>query len=56
MKNLIVFIGLLAGWFVIGSSLAFIDWLAQFEFLGWLALTGLIAAPIYLAIKFWRSI
>lgn len=56
MRKLIEFLGVLAAFFVLGASIAFIEWLAQFEWLGWIALTGILITPIYLAIKLWRSI
>jgi len=56
MKTLINFFGLLAAFFVLGATMAFIEWIAQFEILGWLALGFILFAPIYLAIKFWKSI
>lgn len=56
MRKLIEFLGVLAAFFVLGASIAFVEWLAQFEWLGWIVLTGILITPIYLAIKLWRSI
>jgi len=56
MRSLINYLGALAGFLVLGVAMAFVEWLAQFEFLGWLALGFIFFAPIFLAIKFWRSI
>jgi hypothetical protein len=56
MKTLINFFGVLAAFFVLGASMAFAEWIAQFEIFGWLAIGFILFAPIYLAIKFWKSI
>jgi len=56
MRSLINYLGALAAFLVLGASMAFVEWLAQFEFLGWLALGFIFFAPIFLAVKFWRSI
>lgn len=56
MRNLINYLGVLSGFLVLGTAMAFIEWIAQFEILGWLALALIFMTPIYLAIKFWRSI
>jgi hypothetical protein len=56
MKTLINFLGVLSAFFVLGASMAFAEWIAQFEIFGWFAMAFILFAPIYLAIKFWRSI
>ena len=56
MKSLINYLGALAAFMVLGTAMAFIEWLAQFQIFGWLALGFIFFAPIFLAIKFWRSI
>ena len=56
MRKFIEYLGILSAFLVLGASMAFIEWLAQFEFLGWLALGFIFFAPIFLAVKFWRSI
>jgi hypothetical protein len=55
MRSLINYLGALAAFFVLGASMAFVNWLAQFEFLGWLALGFIVIVPFYLAVKVWRS-
>ena len=56
MKELINYLGALAAFLVLGASMAFAEWIAQFEFLGWIALGFIFFAPIFLAVKFWRSL
>jgi hypothetical protein len=56
MKTLINFLGVLSAFFVLGASMAFAEWIAQFEIFGWFAVAFICFAPIYLSIKFWRSI
>ncbi len=56
MSKLIQYLGALAAFFVLGASMAFVEWIAQFEWLGWIALLAMLITPIYLAIKLWRSI
>jgi hypothetical protein len=56
MKTLINYLGALAGFLVLGASMAFAEWISQFEILGWLALGFIAIVPFYLAIKFWRSL
>jgi len=55
MQKLITYLGVLAGFLVLGASMAFVEWLAQFEILGWLALGFIFFAPIFLAVKFWKA-
>jgi hypothetical protein len=55
MEKLINYLGALAAFLVLGASMAFVEWIAQFEFLGWLALGFIFFAPIFLAIKFWKN-
>ena len=56
MRNLINYLGALAGFLVLGASMAFVEWIAQFEIIGWLALGFIFFVPFFLAIKFWRSL
>lgn len=56
MKSLINYLGALAAFLVLGAAMAFAEWIAQFEFLGWLALGFMFFTPIFLAVKFWRSL
>jgi len=56
MEKLINYLGALAAFLVLGASMAFVEWIAQFEFLGWLALGFIFFAPIFLAIKFWKNL
>jgi hypothetical protein len=56
MKSLINYLGALAAFMVLGTAMAFVEWLAQFQILGWLALGFIFFAPIFLAVKFWRSL
>ena len=55
MRKLIEYLGVLSAFLVLGAAMAFAEWVAQFEFLGWLALGFICFSPIYLAIKFWKS-
>lgn len=55
MQKLINYLGVLSGFLVLGASMAFIEWLAQFEILGWLALGFIFMTPIFLAVKFWKA-
>lgn len=55
MRKLIEYLGVLSAFLVLGASMAFAEWVAQFEFLGWIALGFICFAPIYLAIKFWKA-
>jgi len=56
MKTLINFLGVLAAFFVLGASMAFAEFIAQFEIFGWFAVAFILFAPFYLALKFWRSL
>jgi len=56
MKTLINFLGVASAFFVLGAAMAFIEWIAQFEILGWIALGFIVIAPFYMAVKFWKSI
>jgi hypothetical protein len=56
MKTLINYLGLLSAFMVLGVSMAFAELIAQFEIFGWLAIGFILFAPIFLAIKFWRSL
>jgi hypothetical protein len=56
MRKVIEYLGVLSAFLVLGASMAFAEWIAQFEIFGWFAVTFICFAPIYLAIKFWRSI
>jgi hypothetical protein len=56
MKTVINYLGVMAAFFVLGASMAFAEWIAQFEIFGWIALAFIMFAPIFLAIKFWRSL
>jgi hypothetical protein len=56
MRSLINYLGALAAFLVLGASMALVEWIAQFEILGWLALGLIFFAPIFLAVKFWRSL
>lgn len=55
MRKLIEYLGVLSAFLVLGATMAFIEWVAQFEILGWLALGLIFFAPIFLAIKFWKA-
>jgi hypothetical protein len=56
MKTLINYLGVLSAFLVLGASMAFAEWIAQFEIVGWIAIAFIMFAPIFLAIKFWRSL
>jgi hypothetical protein len=56
MRSLVNYLGALAGFLVLGTAMAFIEWIAQFEILGWLGLGFVFFVPFYLAVKFWRSL
>jgi hypothetical protein len=56
MKTLINYLGMLSAFFVLGASMAFAEWIAQFEIFGWFAIGFILFAPIYLAIKFWKTL
>ena len=56
MRSLINYLGALAAFLLLGVSMAFVNWLAQFEFLGWLALGFIFFVPFFLAVKFWKSL
>ena len=56
MRKLIEYLGVLSAFLVLGSAMAFAEWVAQFEFLGWIALGFIFATPIYLAVKFWKAL
>lgn len=56
MKTLINYLGALAAFLVLGASMAFAEWIAQFEIIGWLGLGFVFFVPFYLAVKFWRSL
>jgi hypothetical protein len=56
MTSLLNYLGVLSGFLVLGVGMAFAEWIAQFEILGWLALGFIFVVPFYLAIKFWRSL
>lgn len=56
MRSLINYLGALAAFMVLGIAMAFAEWIAQFEILGWLALGFIFVVPFYLAIKFWKSL
>jgi hypothetical protein len=56
MQKVINYLGVLSAFLVLGASMAFAEWIAQFEVFGWFAVGFILFAPIYLAIKFWRSI
>jgi hypothetical protein len=56
MQTFINYLGVMAAFFVLGASMAFAEWIAQFELFGWIAVAFILFAPIYLAIKFWRSL
>lgn len=56
MKTLINYLGALSAFLVLGAAMAFVEWIAQFEILGWLALAFIAITPFYLAIKLWRSL
>lgn len=56
MRKVIEYLGVLSAFLVLGASMAFIEWIAQFEILGWIALGSLFFVPLFLAIKFWRSL
>jgi hypothetical protein len=56
MRKVIEYLGVLSAFLVLGASMAFAEWISQFEILGWLALGFITIVPFYLAIKFWRSI
>lgn len=56
MRSLINYLGALAAFLVLGASMAFAEWIAQFEVIGWLTLAFIFLTPIFLAVKFWRSL
>jgi len=56
MRTFIDYLGVLSAFLVLGVSMAFIEWISQFEILGWFALAFIFITPIYLAIKFWKSL
>ena len=56
MRSLINYLGALAAFMVLGTAMAFVNWIAQFQILGWLALGFIFVVPFYLAVKFWRSL
>jgi len=56
MKTLINYLGMLSAFFVLGASMAFAEWIAQFEIFGWFAIGFILFAPMYLAIKFWKTL
>jgi hypothetical protein len=56
MKTLINYLGVMSAFFVLGASMAFAEWIAQFEIFGWFAVGFIVFAPIYLSIKFWKSL
>jgi hypothetical protein len=56
MRKLIEYLGVLSAFLVLGAGIAFAEWVAQFEILGWLALGFIFFVPFFLAIKFWRSL
>lgn len=56
MRTLINYLGALSAFLVLGASMAFVEWIAQFEILGWLAFGFIAFVPFFLAIKFWRSL
>ena len=55
MQKLITYLGVLSGFLVLGASMALVEWLAQFEILGWIALGFIFVTPIFLAVKFWKA-
>jgi len=55
MRSLINYLGVLSAFFVLGASMAFVEWIAQFEFIGWIILGFIVFVPFYLAVKVWRS-
>lgn len=55
MRKLIEYLGVLSAFLVLGASMAFAEWISQFELIGWLALGFIFVTPIYLAIKFWKA-
>jgi hypothetical protein len=56
MRKVIEYLGVLSAFLVLGASMAFAEWISQFEIVGWFAVLFIILAPIFLAIKFWRSL
>jgi hypothetical protein len=56
MRKVIEYLGVLSAFLVLGASMAFAEWVAQFEIIGWLALGFVFFVPFYLAVKFWRSL
>ena len=56
MRKLLEYLGVLSAFLVLGASMAFAEWVAQFEIIGWLALGFVFFVPFYLAVKFWRSL
>jgi hypothetical protein len=56
MRKVIEYLGVLSAFLVLGASMAFAEWISQFEIVGWFAVLFIIFAPIFLAIKFWRSL
>jgi hypothetical protein len=56
MQKVIEYLGVLSAFLVLGASMAFAEWISQFEIVGWFAVLFIILAPIFLAIKFWRSL
>lgn len=56
MRKLIEYLGVLSAFLVLGASMAFAEWISQFEIIGWAAILFICFAPIYLAIKFWKAI
>ena len=56
MRKVIEYLGVLSAFLVLGASMAFAEWIAQFEIFGWFAVAFILIAPFYLALKFWRSI
>lgn len=55
MRKFIEYLGVLSAFLVLGATMAFIEWIAQFEIIGWLAVLFICFAPIYLAVKFWKA-
>lgn len=56
MKSLINYLGALAAFLVLGTAMSFIEWISQFEVLGWIGLGLVFTIPFYLAVKFWKSL
>ena len=56
MRKVIEYLGVLSAFLVLGASMAFAEWVAQFEIIGWFALGFVFLVPFYLAVKFWRSL